>query len=339
VDRPSAAVDPVNGKIFVWWAASGSYYVNTVTIAAAAGSSPVIGNPDSFPLPSGVTRAAHGSMAIRHDYTSGGSEVMFAWPDGYGAGDDCPSASTDANGYNSNWITWYLSSKVYGGGLSLWSHHEFATAGPGTYLTCVDPAYTPSGGGDSFYGVGALPQIAYDPGTNTRFIALGRSYWQGSGVRTIVYSSTDETHWTWYDLRNLSPNKNTATPGDQWRPSIAILPQANGGKLAVGYYSTEAPQSTGHTSRWAAMYDLSSGVWQATREISIAASGTSQNVPWFGNGSNGDYVGMAAELSTGTFTDVWPDNRNGTTPSVWSARFHWLDFTTAGPTLGLSAAP
>jgi hypothetical protein len=335
VDRPSAAVDPVNGKIWVWWAqntTSGErYWVNSISIGAAKTDAPVIGTPDRFSVPIGISSIGHGSMAVRHVNAvgGGGTEVMFAWPDGYAAGDDCPAKNTDASGYNKQALHWYLSSKTYAlltiekpaqlvqvegpttlFNLNGWAHHPISTAAVDTFKGCVAP-----GAPSSFYGTGSIPQIVYDTATGKRFVAIGRSFTHSDRVGMVLYTSTDETTWTQTKLATTFGDT-----ADAWRPSVAMLP----GQLALTYYTTDDTNTTtgGNVTRYGAIMDLASGTWSRAR---LSNAGPGQMVPSVGAGNNGDYEGLAAELQTGTFLDSYSDNRlgNSTTPAVkvWGSRF------------------
>jgi hypothetical protein len=318
VDRPSATVDPVNGTIWVQWASDdtnlpGKYWVAAIKIPAAPGSAPVVGAPSPIPLPSAAPRAAHGALAVRHvDDTT--TEVMFAWPDGYGSAQGCPGGQTFADGYNQNPITWYFSNSVFSSsGAGPWKHNVITTAPAHTYLQCVDPAFLAGGTGDAAYGVGATPWLVFEPAFGKRYVVLGRTKSKGDKVHIHLYSSKDGV--TWAD-RQLTDSNSVGS--HQWRPSMALLPS----RLAVGYFSTQKLTANGNISRWAAVLALGPLAPVHSMEISRARAG--ETVPWFGNGATGDYQGMAADLLKGRFVDTWSDQRGPSppaSPTVFATRF------------------
>ncbi|HVV85694.1 MAG TPA: hypothetical protein VHE35_21695 [Kofleriaceae bacterium] len=337
IDRPAAAVDPVDGTVWVWWANGKQYWVDSVQVPLDGASPPVIGTPDPFPLPAAAARAAHGALAVRHVGTGGlsGSQLLFAWPDDYGAGDDCPAKATtargelaDAAGLNTFPIQWFLSVKTFGLPVARpagevgngWAHHPITTAPAGSFQTCVDPARRPGSKGIPFFGVGAIPAIAVDGDTGEVFVALARSSLL-KPTSIHLYSSTDLS--TWDDF---------AIPGDanRWRPTIGFLPApggaggAGGAQLGLAWYEVRKPATAGggDSTRWATIYDLASKTWRVPTMISAATTGTEQ-IPWSSSGSNGDYEGMAVDVAGRRFIDTWPDNRTGgSQPMIWTARFH-----------------
>ena len=325
VDRPAAAVDPVNGTIWVQWVSDkanlpGKYWVSAITIPAAPGSAPVVGNPDSLPLPSGAQRAAHAALAVRH-VDANRTEVMLAWPDDYGSGQSCPGGETYSDGYNNKKITWWFSSKTYaspGGGS--WTHQVITTAADHTYLMCVDPAFLAGGTGDAAYGVGATPWLVYHPASNSRLVVLARSTAKNAKVHIHLYSSKDGVSWSDTPLTDLGNGGS-----HQWRPSMALV----GSRLAIAYYSTQLTNTSGNISRWATIRELAARIRKA-KALNIGAysliskAGPGQVVPWFGNGATGDYVGMAADQLKKRFVDSWSDQRGPSPPSsptVYATRF------------------
>jgi hypothetical protein len=280
VDQPTAAGDPDDGSIWVWWRSSTGAWSRGLTYDAS-------GNLTWLTSPTMVSGsgACNPASSLATNITvarEGGSRVLYlAYPTSQGG--------TKCNGTTEN-VTWYIARSTNNG--SAWTCETVAN----------DPTWPPFTANCRVRNI-TRPWLVSNPVNGDLWYAIVHS---GSlGTRAQLYVKHTGGSWT------LGPtfNPSGSSVHDQWGVSLAILypSVASRAQLALAWHDTRDDTVGNTMATVIGAFSADDGAnWNVSRISRLSAS--TPQVPWLA-GNVGDYESMTADPVYKNFVIPWADGR------------------------------